>query len=89
MQKGYRYKFLKYFIFFMIIAWMLMVIYDFIRTKNSQEPIFCISNTVVEEDDGNIYICNGLGYKYYNYVKSSYTLKKFEPFWIKSETEEN
>ena len=84
MQKGYRYRFLKFFIIFMIVAWMGMVVYDFYRTKNNNEPLFCISNEVEERVDGKIYICNGIGYKYYNYVMESYNLKKFEPFWIKS-----
>lgn len=83
MQNGYKYKFLKFFIIFMVVAWMAMVLIDYYRTKNDKEPLFCINNTVIREKDGNIYVCKGLGYKYYNYDKDSYTLKKFEPFWIK------
>ncbi len=81
-------KFIKYCISLIIIAWGFLVIIDYYMTKHDKDPLFCVSNVVIEEEDGYVTVCKGLGYKYYLYKKDSYSLKKFVPFWIKDSGED-
>ena len=85
MKKGYTVAALRIIIWVLIIGWMSIVACDFLRAKKSKDPIFCIKNDVITEEDGNTYICTGLGYKYYSTVKESYVMKKFVPFWADEE----
>lgn len=67
-----------------IVGLMIVWLTDFIMTKNSKEPIFCISNKTHVFDDGTVEECTGLGYKIYNYDRSSMSdAVQFSPFFVK------
>lgn len=73
-----------------VVFWVLFVILlsiwliDFIKIRNEKDPIFCIKKKTHEFEDGTVNECLGLGYRIYNYNRSS--LPKgidFAPFFVK------
>ncbi len=72
-----------------LLAWMALVVTDFIQTKNEKEPKFCWFNKkTTEYSDGTVTTCTGLGYKVINYKRASMNAIEFGPFWIKDRTAE-
>ncbi len=72
---------------FAILAFIWII--DFINVNNEKDPIFCINENTYEYDDGQIKECIGLGYKVYNYNRTSTgTGYEFGPFFIKMKGEE-
>ena len=71
-----------------LIAWMIIVVIDYVRTINSKEPIFCIKEEVIEYQDGTVNSCTGAGYKVYEYNRESYQAIEFGPFWKKVRNDE-
>lgn len=60
---------LLFWIIFAVLACVWLV--DFFRVKAEKEPIFCISKQTIEFEDGYVKECTGLGYKVYNYNRTS------------------
>lgn len=59
-------------------------IVDFIHVNKGEEPSFCLKEETHEYDDGSVYECTGLGYKIYNYDRTSVgTGYEFGPFFKK------
>ena len=70
-----------------IIVWIICFFIDYFRARQMKDPVFCINEVTKEYDDGNVYICTGLGYKMYRYNRSSIkTNLEFGPFFIKERT---
>lgn len=67
-----------------ILGWLVVVIFDFYKVSQEQDPVFCISKETITYDDGTVDLCTGLGYKVYNYHRSSISGYEFRPFWIKN-----
>lgn len=72
-----------------IIFWGVVIvlafvwIFDFIQVKNNKDPKFCIANKTHEFEDGKVEECIGLGYKVYNYDRTSLNIKtQFSPFFV-------
>ena len=71
-----------------IIIWIIIFFIDYFRARQSKTPLFCISEETKEYDDGTVYSCTGLGYKMYQYNRSSVDATvEFGPFFIKERTE--
>jgi cytoskeletal protein RodZ len=72
-----------------IVFWVAFVlllaiwITDFVHVVREEEPTFCLKTTVYEYEDGTTTECVGLGYKVYNYDRSSLAIKaQFSPFFV-------
>ena len=72
-------------IIFWIVILILLVtwIMDYMNVRNNKKPSFCISNNTHKYDDGTVKECVGLGYKVYEYNRSSMTNgTEFVPFFV-------
>ncbi len=77
-------KILNLIIILLFIAWVYIIISDYLRFKNQEKVNFCIKNTVYDYEDGSTSECIGLCYKIYYYNRTSLNIKsEFGPFWIK------
>lgn len=72
----------------LILAWLVVVIFDFYKVSQEEGPVFCISKETTTYDDGTVDLCTGLGYKVYNYNRASISGHEFGPFWIEERTEQ-
>lgn len=72
----------------LILAWLVVVIFDFYKVSQEEDPVFCISKETITYDDGTVDLCTGLGYKVYNYHRSSINGYEFGPFWIEERIEQ-
>ena len=73
---------LKIMVTILFVAWAIIVFTDYFKTRNDKRPIFCIKEETHKYDDGETYECIGLGYKMYDYKRTSITAKEFGPFFI-------
>lgn len=71
-------------VFWVVIVSLLFVwIFDFLKVKNEEKPVFCIQEKTHEFDDGTVEECVGLGYRVYMYDRDSIDVKvQFSPFFI-------
>lgn len=76
-------KIINVILWIVMIAWMAMCLYDFYRVHTEKEPVFCLKKETTKYEDGNVDSCLGLGYKVYNYKRSSFRAIEFGPFWSK------
>jgi hypothetical protein len=70
---------------FWVVFSILMAIWliDFFRVRGDADPMFCLSKTTHEFEDGEVRECLGLGYKVYSYDRESLTKGyEFGPFFI-------
>ena len=61
---------------------------DFFKTTSNKEPVMCISKQRITYSDGYVDECVGLGYKVYNYRRTSFSGNQYGPFWIKDRSAE-
>lgn len=71
---------------FWVIFSVVFVIWviDFVQTQRDKDPIFCLKKITHQYDDGTVDECVGLGYRIYNYNRS--TLPSgvdFAPIFVK------
>ena len=64
-----------------LIVWMAICLIDFYRVTKKEDPMFCLKKETTKYDDGTVDSCLGVGYKVYNYNRTSYTAIEFGPFW--------
>ncbi len=71
-----------------IIFWALILlvlatwIVDFVNTKQSKDPQFCIKKETIETEKGKVDSCLGLGYKVFTYHTTNMDgAREFGPFW--------
>jgi len=76
-------KILDIILWVVLIAWMIIVVIDYVKVVNQKEPMFCIKEEEIEYEDGTVNSCTGLGYKVYEYNRESYQAIEFGPFWAK------
>lgn len=81
-------KVISIILWLLILAWLVVVIFDFYKVSQEEDPVFCISKETITYDDGTVDLCTGLGYKVYNYHRSSISGYEFGPFWIEERTEQ-
>lgn len=73
----------------LIVAWVVVIFYDYSKITKDEEPVFCIKEEVHKYDDGTVYECLGLGYRAFVYDRDSITAKEFGPFFITQKTAED
>ena len=70
----------------LIVSWVTVVFVDYFRNMDSKDPIFCLKKEVKKYEDGEVYICTGLGYKAFRYERKSLHGTGFGPFFTKEQT---
>ena len=81
-------KVMNVILWIILLGWMAVCLLDFYKVHNEQEPFFCIKKGVTKYDDGEVKWCLGLGYKVYDYNRSSFEAIEFGPFWSKDRSAE-
>ena len=75
-------KILGFIVFVIICVWVGLVVFDYYKAVNDKKLSFCIKEETKKYDDGTVYICTGLGYKFYKYDRDSVKATQFGPFFI-------
>ncbi len=75
----------------LLVAWLSIILVDFLKVKEYKDPIFCIKKqTVKHTDNRKTEICTGLGYKVQNYYEDNkHVATEFGPFFIDDRYAEN
>lgn len=75
---------------FGFVFWILIIVVaaiwviDFMHIQNEEKPQFCLKSVTHTYDDGEVKECIGLGYKTYEYNRTSMNKAyQFGPFFIK------
>lgn len=72
-----------------LFAWMALVLVDYFKVRNEEEPVFCWFNKeTTTYENGTVKECTGLGYKVINYNRENFKAIEFGPFWITDRTAE-
>lgn len=71
-----------------LFAWMGICLVDFFNTKAGKSPVFCLKKETTTYNDGKVYTCTGLGYKIFNYRRTSFSGDEYGPFWSTDRTAE-
>ena len=69
-----------------VFAWMGVCLVDFFNVKAERKPVFCLKKETTTYSDGKVYTCTGLGYKIFNYRRTSFSGDEYGPFWAKDRT---
>lgn len=89
-EKSIISRVLNIILWIVLIAWMALVVTDYLQVKNEKEPKFCWFNSkTTEYSDGKVTECTGLGYKVINYKRATMNAIEFGPFWVKDRTADN
>jgi len=72
-----------------LFAWMGVCLVDFFNVKAERKPVFCLKKETTTYSDGKVYTCTGLGYKIFNYRRTSFSGDEYGPFWSKDRTAED
>ena len=71
-----------------LFVWMGICLIDFFNTRAGKEPVFCLKKETTSYSDGNVATCTGLGYKIFNYRRTSFSGVEYGPFWATDRTAE-
>ncbi|MDO5569309.1 MAG: hypothetical protein Q4G04_04280 [bacterium] len=64
-----------------VLAILITTAIDFYQITQNKDPMFCITKTTKEYDDGTVDICQGTVYKVYEYHRQYIAGVEFVPFW--------
>lgn len=81
-------KIINVIIWLVVLGWLCIFMYDFINTVSEKDPVFCLERTTENNSDGTVKICEGVGYKVFDYDYGSIKALEFAPFWNKPKTAE-
>lgn len=81
-------KIINIIIWLVVLGWLCIFMYDFINTVSEKDPVFCLERTTENNSDGTVKICEGIGYKVFDYDYGSIKALEFAPFWNKPKTAE-
>ncbi len=87
-KKSFISKLINLIIWIVVLGWAGMLVYDFLNVLREKEPMFCLEKTTETTNDGTVNICEGVGYKVFNYDYGSLKAIEFAPFWNKPKTAE-
>ena len=73
-------------VWIILLAWVGICLYDFYNTKTGKSPVFCLKKEETKYNDGYVKTCTGLGYKVFNYRRTSFNGDEYGPFWSKDRT---
>ena len=82
-EKSVFSKLINAILWIVVFAWMAVCVTDYVMAINEKDPIFCLKEETKEYEDGTVYICTGLGYKYFKYDRTSYSATQFGGIWVK------
>lgn len=71
-----------------ILCWASVVVIDYYKAMNNQKLIFCINEQTKKYDDGTVYECDGVGYKFFKYDRESVKASEFGPFFVEEKTKD-
>lgn len=75
---------LKVLVLILLFIWIVIVFSDYFRVVHQgKNPMFCLSTTVKNYDDGSTTTCVGFGYKSIKYDRTCLNATEFGPFVIK------
>ena len=69
-----------------VACWVTVVVIDYVKAINDKKLIFCLKEKTKKYDDGTVYRCDGLGYKYFKYDRDGIKASQFGPFFIEEKT---
>ena len=72
----------------LLFVWMGICLIDFYKVHVDKDPMFCIKKETTKYEDGTVDSCLGLGYKIYNYKRTSFMGVEYGPFWSKDRSVE-
>lgn len=81
-------KIINVIIWLVVLGWFCIFMYDFINTVSEKDPMFCLERSTENNSDGTVKICEGVGYKVFDYDYGSIKALEFAPFWNKPKTAE-
>lgn len=87
-KKSFISKLINLIIWLVVLGWAGILVYDFVNVLREKEPMFCLEKTTETTSDGTVNICEGVGYKVFNYDYGSLKALEFAPFWNKPKTAE-
>lgn len=87
-KKSFISKLINLIIWLAVLGWAGILVYDFMNVLREKEPMFCLEKTTETTSDGTVNICEGVGYKVFNYDYGSLKALEFAPFWNKPKTAE-
>jgi hypothetical protein len=67
------------------VLWTVIIYTDFKLCQSNQKPIFTYLSKHYDYNDGYVDLYSGLGYKYYEYHRTSINGQNFIPFWMKDQ----
>lgn len=76
-------KIMNVILWIIVLVWIGICVTDYVLTLNDKSPVFCIKEQTKTYDDGTVYQCTGLGYKYFEYNRRSYNAKQFANIFVK------
>lgn len=79
-------RIINIFVWIILIAWVGICLFDFYNTKTGKKPVFCLKKETTTYNDGYVNTCTGLGYKIFNYRRTSFNGDEYGPFWSKDRT---
>ena len=71
------------FLWVILLGWLGLCLIDYYNTYRGKDPMFCIKKETKHYEDGTVDSCLGVGYKIYNYKRSSLEGLEYGPFWLK------
>lgn len=81
-EKSVFYRVTNFILWFVLIAWMIICLYDMYNVRKLKDPVFCITKHTETYKDGKVYSCTGPGYKVYQYKRNCYTAVEYVPFFF-------
>lgn len=69
-----------------IACWVAIVVIDYVKAVNDKKLIFCLKEETKKYDDGTVYRCDGLGYKYFKYDRDGIKATQFGAFFTEEKT---
>lgn len=78
-------RFISASIVILLVAWIVLLAYDYHRCTKSEKPVIVLSSETHEYSDGTVTEYLSLGYKYIEYNRSSRKGFVFGGFWVKVE----
>jgi hypothetical protein len=85
-EKSIFYRVTNFILWFVLIAWMCICLYDLYKVRSNKEPMFCIAKHTEKYKDGTVDSCTGLGYKVYRYKRKCYNAVEYVPFFFGDKT---
>ena len=85
-EKSVFYYVKEFVLWFILIAWMVICLFDLYNVRMNKKPMFCITKHTETYKDGTVDSCTGPGYKVYRYKRKCHNAVEFVPFFFGDKT---